>query len=117
MFDKHGRDWKTISEMIDGRTHQQVRTHAQKYHSALTKLGTDVQNAVHNSQDLNSDFYLRLNKYLSEKCALLKSDTEMSSKMFPDFIISKVRLGQAPVISFAEQMRQVALAIKFEVNQ
>jgi SHAQKYF class myb-like DNA-binding protein len=40
--DKYGKDWKLISEQIEGRTHQQVRTHAQKYHTSLLTLKKDA---------------------------------------------------------------------------
>lgn len=35
----HGKEWKTIAQMVETRTVVQIRTHAQKYFQKLAKLG------------------------------------------------------------------------------
>jgi len=67
--DKYGKDWKLISEQIEGRCHQQVRTHAQKYYTSLITLKKDALKALENKA--GTDFYIRLNRYLSDKSKLL----------------------------------------------
>lgn len=53
-FEKHGKDWRSISKMIKTRTNIQCRTHAQKY------FGAELANYVHAPKPKPSSKLLQL---------------------------------------------------------
>ena len=112
----HGRNWKAISEHIQNRSYQQIRTHAQKYTTALLKLAADIEEAL-GGGEMQEDFYCRLNKYLSERQALLalaqKEEKLVDPRLFPAYMAANAD-GEEPHVKFETQMEHVLAAIRFE---
>ena len=108
----HGRNWKAISEHIENRTYQQIRTHAQKYTTALQKLASEIEDAL-SGVEVQEDFYCRLNKYLSERQALLKAEPSLDPRLFPAYMLLPEPEKQ---VKFDTQMRDVLAAIRFETK-
>ena len=66
----------------------------------MVKLKKEVDEAV--THEPGAEFYLRLNKYLSDKKQLLELGSGMENEHFPRFIVEGL------TVSFEDQMKQVS---------